>query len=205
MKLHPIQQRLLEILKRNDLEPITIRKIQEDLQVSSTSVVQHHIFQLEKKGYIRRNPSNPRDYQVLADNPDRQVTFLNLYGLAQCGPNGSLLDGDPVERVPISTRILGFNSSEAFLVKARGKSMAPKINDGDLVIAKKSSEAENGNIIICVNKGEALIKKIQKMTFSTGQRAINLISLNQDYSPFPADEEDFHIEGVVRGVLSYSI
>lgn len=204
MDLHPVQQKLLKLLKQNEFEPLTIRELQEELGVSSTSVVQHHIFQLEKKGYLRRNPSNPRDYQILADEPDKQVTYLNLYGLAQCGPNGSLLDGDPIDRIPISTRILGFSSSEAFLVKARGKSMLPKINDGDLVIAKRTNEATDNSIVVCVNKGEALIKKLQIMQFPNGQTAYNLISLNQDFQPFPASE-DFRIEGVVRGVLSYSI
>lgn len=204
MDIHPIQQKLLKLLKQNEFEPLTIRELQEELGVSSTSVVQHHIFQLEKKGYLRRNPSNPRDYQILADEPDKQVTYLNLYGLAQCGPNGSLLDGDPLDRVPISTRILGFSSSEAFLVKARGKSMLPKIHEGDLVIARKSSRADNGNIVVCVNKGEAIIKKLQIMEFSNGHKAYNLLSLNQDFQPFPASE-DFRIEGIVRGVLSYSV
>ncbi len=204
MKLHPIQEKLLLLLKQNEFEPLTIRELQEELGVSSTSIIQHHILQLEKKGYLRRNPSNPRDYQVLADTPDRQVTYLNLYGLAQCGPNGSILDGDPIDRIPISTRILGFSSSDAFLVKAKGKSMFPKINEGDLVIARKSTFADNGNIVVCVNNGEALIKKLQIMQFPNGQRAYNLISLNQDFHPFQASE-DFRIEGVVRGVLSYSV
>lgn len=204
MDLHPVQQKLLKLLKQNEFEPLTIRELQEELGVSSTSVVQHHIFQLEKKGYLRRNPSNPRDYQILADEPDKQVTFLNLYGLVQCGPNGSLLDGDPIDRVPISTRILGFSSSEAFLVKSRGKSMLPKIHEGDLVIARKSTVADNGNIVVCVNKGEALVKKLQIINFPNGQKAYNLISLNQDFAPFPASE-DFRIEGVVRGILSYSV
>jgi len=204
MDLHPVQKKLLKLLKQNEFEPLTIREMQEELSVSSTSVIQHHIFQLEKKGYLRRNPSNPRDYQILANDPDKQVTFLNLYGLAQCGPNGSLLDGDPIDRVPISTRILGFSSTEAFLVKARGKSMLPKINDGDLVIAKKVTEAADNSIVVCVNKGEALIKKIQKMTLSSEEKAYYLISLNHEFQPFVADD-DFRIEGVVRGVLSYSV
>lgn len=204
MKLHRTQQRLLELLKQNELEPLTIREIQEALGVSSTSVVQHHIFQLEKKGYLRRNPVNSRDYQILAESPEKQVTYLNLYGLAQCGPNGSILDGDPIDRIPISTRILGFPSSEAFLVKAKGKSMLPKIHEGDLVIARKTSIADSGSIVVCVNNGEALVKKLQIMEFPNRPRAFNLISLNQDFQPFPASE-DFRIEGIVRGVLSYAI
>ncbi len=204
LKLHPVQEKLLFLLKANYESPLTVRELQEELQISSPSVVQHHILQLEKKGYLRRNPTNPRDYQVLSDSPDKLVTYLNLYGMAQCGPNGSLLDGDPIERVPISTKILGFPSVEAFMVKARGDSMQPMIKEGDLVIVKKASDVNDSQIAVCVNNGEVLIKKIQKIKdVDTKRVRFNLISLNNDYSPFLASD-DFRIEGVVRSVLNYS-
>ena len=91
-RLHPTQKKLLVILKDNLDDPLTIREIQDILNISSTSVVAHHINQLEKKGYLKRNPNNPKDYQVLTDSPEKLITYLNLYGLANCGPKGSILD-----------------------------------------------------------------------------------------------------------------
>ncbi len=200
MKLHPTQQKLLTLLSENLTNPLTIRELQEELNLSSPSLVHHHIQQLEKKGYLRRNPANPQDYQVLTDTPERIISYLNLYGMAQCGPKGTILSGDPIERIPISTKILGFTSDKAFMVKARGNSMTPKINDGDLVIAKKANDAPNGSLVVCVNKGEALIKKIQKK-----DNYVMLISLNPQFEPFIANPDDFRIEGVVKGILSYKI
>jgi repressor LexA len=197
-KLHPTQKRLLELLKQNITEPLTIRELQSALGISSTSIVHHHMEQLEKKGYLRRNPVNPKDYQILANSPEKTITYINLYGLAQCGPKGSILDDNPLDRIPIASKILGFSSSEAFMVKAKGNSMTPKINDGDLVIAKKAHNADNGTIVVCVNKGEVLIKKIQK------GKEIILISTNSEYEPFVA-AKDFRIEGIVRGVYSYKM
>lgn len=199
MKLHPTQQKLLHLLSENITSPLTIRELQDELNLSTPSLVHHHIQQLEKKGYLRRNPSNPQDYQVLADTPEKKIAYLNLYGMAQCGPNGSILTGDPVERIPLSTQILGFSSDDAFMVKARGNSMAPKINDGDLVIAKKAIDAPNGTIVVCVNQGEALIKKLQKQNDK-----IILVSLNSAYDPFIASD-DFKVEGVVKSILSYQL
>jgi len=198
--LHKVQKQLLESLKKNIDDPLTIRELQEELGISSPSVVHHHIQQLEKKGYLRRNPSNPRDYQVLSDSPDKKVSYLNLYGLAQCGPAGSVLDGHPVDRVPISSKILGFSAADAFMVKARGDSMSPRINEGDLVIAKKTNTANNSDIVVCVNDRDALIKRIKKQ----GDNII-LTSINQKYDPFIASTDYFKIEGVVKSVLSYSI
>ncbi len=193
--LHPAQQKLLDLLAKHVDEPLTIRELQESIDASSTSVVVHHMIQLEKKGYLKKNPNDPRDYTVL-DGPEKQVAYLNMYGLAQCGPSGSFLDGTPVDKIPISTRLLTFPSSEGFLVKAKGDSMTPKINEGDVVIAQKSTIAVNGNMVVCVNSGEALIKKIQK----EGNNII-LSSLNPQYDPFMA-AKDFRIEGIVKGVVS---
>jgi repressor LexA len=155
--------------------------------------------QLEKNGYLKRNPYNPQDYQVLKDAPEKQITYLNLYGLAHCGPNGSVLDGNPVERIPISIRLISFPSAEAFMVKAKGDSMEPKINESDLVIARKTDDADSGSIVVCVNDGEALIKKIKK----EGRNVI-LISLNTKYQPFLA-ARNFKIEGEVRGIITNKI
>jgi len=197
-KLHKIQEKLLQILKKTITDPLTIREMQKELDISSPSVVYHHIQQLEKKGYLRRNPINPKDYQILADSPDKKITYLNLYGLATCGPKGSILDDTPIDRIPISSKILGFSSAEAFMVKAKGNSMMPKINDGDLVIAQKAKNAANGTVVVCVNNGEALIKKIQK------NKNIILVSANSSYEPFVA-ADDFRIEGIVKGVYTYHV
>lgn len=199
-QLHETQEKLLTLLKQHIDDPLTIRELQEELRLSSPSVVQHHIQQLEKKGYLRRNPSNPKDYQVLVGSPDKQIAYINLYGLAHCGPKGSVLDGNPIERIPIATKLLGFSSEEAFMVKAKGDSMEPNIRDGDLVIAKRSSDTESGSVVVCVNNGEVLIKKIQKEKGGI----ILLISLNHNHATFVADK-DFRIEGIVKGLFSNRI
>ena len=204
-KLHPTQQKLIDLLKMNIDDPLTIRELQDLLNISSTSLVHHHIGQLIDKGYLRRNPSNPQDYQVLSDSPEKSIAYLNIYGMAQCGPNGSILDGNPVDRIKISSKALGFPAAEAFAVKARGDSMTPKINAGDLVIAQKSNHPNDGDIVVCVNKGEALIKKLQKIVHGPSKgTTINLISLNEKHKPFVA-VEDFRVEGIVRGIFSYNV
>jgi repressor LexA len=136
-------------------------------------------------------------------SPEKQITYLNLYGLAHCGPNGSILDGNPIDRIPISTKLLSFPSSQAFMVKAAGDSMTPKISEGDFVIVKKTDDAENGSIVACVNDGEALIKKIGKEIEGKKKRII-LISFNPKYPPFLA-KDDFKIEGEVKGVITNKI
>ena len=195
-KLHPTQTKLLGLLKRNEIEPMTIRELQEELSLSSTSVVFHHLQQLEKKGMIKRNPSNPGDYQILSDQ-DKEIVYLNLYGLAECGPEGRILDGNPVDRIPLPIKILGIPGDKAFLVKANGDSMSPKINNGDLIVALRSNIANDGETVVCVNSGKALIKKIN---FSNDK--IFLCSFNESFDAFEADKENFFIEGIVKQVIN---
>ena len=148
--LNPTQQEILSLLIDNIGYPFTIREIQKDLELSSTSVVSFHLKQLEKKGYIKRNPLDPRDYQIYIDGPEKKIAYLNLYGLAQCGPKGLFLDDTPIDTIPISTKVLSFPSQEAFLVEAKGDSMNPKIQEGDYVIVRKTSEIDNGkNYCLC--------------------------------------------------------
>lgn len=198
-KIHPNQQALLKLLRDNVDDPLTIRELQETLQISSPSVVQHHIEQLEKKGFLKRNPSNPRDYQILSD-PEKPIVYLNLYGLAHCGPKGLILDGNPIDRIPIASRLINFAVDEAFLVEAKGDSMEPKIKAGDLIIAQRKRVANNGDMIVCVNKSEALIK-----TYHKHKDGIILQSENRiKYPPFLADKNNFHIEGIVKGIIHYN-
>ena len=197
-ELHPVQKRLLELLKRSIDDPLTVRELQSELDVSSPSVVQHHIRQLEKYGFLHRNPGNPHDYKIVADDPEKRITYLNLYGLARCGPDGSILDGNPIDRIPIASRLLGFQSKDAFMVRASGDSMSPKINDKDLVIVKKARTWVDGNIVVAVNDSVAVIKKVNREG-----NAFILRSINEKYHPFIA-APDFRVEGVVRSIISYT-
>lgn len=166
---------------------------------SSTSVVVHHLQQLERKGYIKRNPYNPRDFQLLAGGPEPSVALLNVYGLASCEPGGSILDGNPIDRIAIGARLLNFPASEAFMVRAKGRSMEPKIHEGDLVIARRGSHDVDGKICVCVNNEQSLIKRI-RLDGST----VILESMNKDFKPIIASE-DFRVEGVVRNIISGKI
>ena len=197
-KLHTNQEKLIHILRENIDNPLTMIELMEELDVASTSVVHHHIVQLEKKGYLKRNPSNPRDYQLLED-PEKPITYINQYGLAECGPNGSILDGNPIDRIPIASKLLKFPTEEAFMVIAKGDSMEPEISQGDYIIAQKQSFAYNGEIIVCINDEKAIIK-----SYSKNGDTIILHSLNSfKHQPFIASN-DFRIEGIVRNIIKYS-
>ena len=198
MDLHKKQLELLRLLSKNIESPLTIRKLQTLLNLSSPSLVHHHIKQLEKKKYIRRNPNNPKDYKILND-PEKLIRFVNLYGMARCGPDGTLLSGDPIDRIQISPKMISFNIEDAFLVEASGDSMEPYIHQGDFVIAKMQNSADNGEIVVCTLDDKVMIKKIYK-------HKRLLISTNTKIDPIIIEQGAyFNIEGVVKGIICHHI
>lgn len=78
-------------------------------------------------------------------------------------------------------------TGEFFALQIRGRSMEPRMLEGDVVIVRKQDDVESGDIaIVLVNGDEATVKKIKKM--STG---ITLIATNTSvYEPhFYSNEE----------------
>lgn len=198
-KLHPTQILLLDLLSRHADDPLTIRELQSSVQASSPSVIAHHLTQLEKKGYLKRNPYNPKDYQVCSSGPESDIALINLYGMASCGPSGSMLDGNPLDRISISSRLLSFPASDAFMVRAKGRSMEPKINAGDLVIAQRGRPIEDGKTFVCVNGDDCLIKVVRVVSGK-----FLLESLNREFAPILVDPPSLRVEGLVRNVISGS-
>jgi repressor LexA len=193
--LHPTQQKLYELLAENEAadEPLTLQKMGEELGVGSLNTVVHHLKQLERKGYIRRDTAGR--IETLA-RPLRDIVYLNLYGLAGCGPDGFINEDRVEERIPFPAKQLRI-SPNAFLVRAKNDSMEPMIHSDDLVVIEPG-EVLNGDVALVVQKDEAKLKRY----FRLGEEVI-LQSLNPKYSPSISslEDEDVRPVGVVRGVV----
>ena len=196
--LHSKQTELLEILKTNISDPLTMEELADRLNVASKSVVFHHIKQLEKKGYLKRNPANPRDYIILKD-PERNVIYLKMYGMAKCGPEGTILDGQPTRIVPVDPSMIYFPACKGFMVEAKGDSMEQLISPKDWLIVEQNHQPKNKDVIVCVNNGEVLVKR-----FTQDGENVILQSENPKYMPIVADKTSFHVEGIVRSIIKRS-
>lgn len=192
--LHPSQQYLYELLldQNESEETLTLEGMRDQLGVGSINTVVHHLKQLEKKGYIRRN-SDYGKIEVLPA-PVRDIAYLNLYGTVGCSPTGFFNDDNVVERIPFPIKQLRFNAN-SFLVEARGNSMEPLIHDKDLVLVDRSP-VSSGDTAVVVHGDEAKLKKIYKE-----KGYIILQSLNSKYEPVVVKPEDIRPVGVIRGVV----
>nr|DAE13951.1 MAG TPA: Repressor protein CI [Siphoviridae sp. ctxrg1] len=85
------------------------------------------------------------------------------------------------------------NQGEFFGLRIKGDSMKPDINDGDTVIVRQQSTANNGDVVIAlVNGDDATCKKFEKL-----DNGIMLISNNSEYSPMYFSNEEVTTKPVV--------
>lgn len=78
------------------------------------------------------------------------------------------------------------SNGEYFALKISGNSMEPKISNGDVVIVRKQSDADDGDLVIAmVNGDDAVCKRLKK--YSDG---IALISNNPAYEPMYFSNKD---------------
>ena len=73
-----------------------------------------------------------------------------------------------------------------FGLQIKGDSMEPKISNGDIVIVRKQSDADDGDLVIAlVNGNDAVCKRLKK--YSEG---IALLSTNPSYEPMYFNEKE---------------
>lgn len=123
------QQQILEYMKAEVREkgyPPSVREICEAVGLKSTSTVHGHLARLEKKGYIRRDPTKPRAIEILDEaphNPD-----LPTRELVQVPIVGNITAGTPILAVeniedtfPVPVDYV--HNDTVFMLKVRGDSM----------------------------------------------------------------------------------
>ena len=85
--------------------------------------------------------------------------------------------GNIIDEVCVSSTFMGANDIFALLVN--GRSMEPRIMNGDIVIVRKQDDAETGEIVVVmVNGNDATCKRLKKL-----DNGIMLISINPECDP----------------------
>ncbi len=147
--------------------PPTVREIGEAVHLSSTSTVHGHISRLQRKGFIIKDPSKPRALEVT----DAGLEELGITPKQKQIPLlGTVTAGEPILAVEEATDYfplpseLSHSDAPLFALEIRGESMINAgIFNGDYVIVKKQSTADNGDIVIAMtDQNEATCKRFYK-------------------------------------------
>ncbi|MBA4495053.1 transcriptional repressor LexA [Paenactinomyces guangxiensis] len=169
-KLSPRQQSILEYIQKEVQEkgyPPSVREIGEAVGLASSSTVHGHLARLEKKGYLRRDPTKPRAIELLKrdDIPKKIQIDTVMVPLV-----GKVTAGEPITAVeniedyyPLPRRIVG-DDQTVFLLSVQGDSMINAgILDGDYVVVRQQRTAENGDIVVAMTpEEEATVKRFFK-------------------------------------------
>ncbi|MFA5524689.1 MAG: transcriptional repressor LexA [Tissierellales bacterium] len=167
--LSSIQLKILEFIKKEIFSkgyPPAVREICKAVELKSTSTVHAHLEKLEKKGYIRRDPTKPRAIEILnkSDNviafPRREIVNVPIVGKVTAGePILAVENIEDTFPLPIDF----IENDSVFMLKVRGESMINAgILDGDLVLIKQQNTANNGDIVVALLEEEATIKRFFK-------------------------------------------
>ena len=77
------------------------------------------------------------------------------------------------------------HDSSAFALEVKGNSMAPKIEDGDIIVVSPKVEARSGDICVVRVSDEDTVKRIK-----IDEQLVYLIPLNPDYEPMAVKKRD---------------
>jgi repressor LexA len=223
--LTPRQKKILETIQRSisaNGYPPSMREIGDTVGLASLSSVTHQLIQLEKLGYIRRDPKRPRAMEILipltldqgkveiagVDEPGslRSTKGTPVADLASAADTamvplvGRIAAGGPIladqsveDVVPLPRQLVGHG--ELFMLRVSGDSMIDAaICDGDWVVVRRQQSALNGEIVAALLDDEATVKTFRQRDGHTW-----LLPQNTRYEPILGDHAT--IMGKVVSVL----
>lgn len=166
------QQLILDFIKKEVREkgyPPSVREIGQAVGLASSSTVHGHLSRLEKKGYIRRDPTKPRAIEILDENvkPGHQpepvpTTYVPVIGKVTAGSPITAVENIE-EYFPLPEKFVA-KGDEVFMLIVEGDSMIEAgIHDKDYVIVRKQNYATNGDIVVALTEdNEATVKRFYK-------------------------------------------
>lgn len=160
------QQEILDYIKNEILNrgfPPAVREICEAVHLKSTSSVHSHLEALEKNGYIRRDATKPRAIEIIDDQFNlvrREVVNVPLVGTVAAGQ--PILAVENIEAYfPVPAEFMP--NAQSFMLRVKGDSMINAgIFDGDQVLVKQQSSAENGDMVVALVEDSATVKTFYK-------------------------------------------
>ena len=207
-----------ERIRKNGISP-SFEEMKDALNLKSKSGIHRLILALEERGFIRRLPhraralevikilksnvSNKNDNvkQIFSTNNQESMKYSGLIG--QVPLLGKIAAGAPIEAISDASQRISvppsmMTSGQHFALEVKGESMIEVgINDGDVVIIKEQSEANNGDIVVAlINNEEATLKRL----FKKGN-FVELKAANKNFRSQIYDSTNVVIQGRLVGLL----
>jgi repressor LexA len=208
-KLSQRQEQILkyiqDFIQKNGISP-SIRDIQTNLKISSTSVVAYNLRALEEKGKldregkISRGIRLPMSTMAQGGNGGFQVPLLGTITAGSPLPNPEDTSMTDKEMVDVPPEVAPAEKlKDVYALKVRGYSMIDAlIDDGDIVLLRHQQTAEDGQTVAVMLMDEQAVTL--KKFYHEGGR-VRLQPANTTMDPIYTTPENVSIQGRVVGVL----
>lgn len=125
------------------------------------------------------------------------VKIPSLIHSFPCGA-GSPIDDSSIEFFEVPTEFVK-NIENPYIIEARGDSMSPFINNGDLLIVDNSKEAAHEDTVVARLNGDFLVKILKRQNGKLWLQPAN----DMNYKSIEIkQEDDFLVIGVVKWIIS---
>lgn len=175
--------------------PPTLREIGEKFGIRSTNGVEGHLAALERLGLINRERGKSRGISL--QSGVRSASAIPVLGKVAAGM--PVLSPENREgEIVVDLSIFSLRSSQnLFALKVKGESMInAHIMDGDILLVRAQSVAQNGDIVVALTDGEATVKR-----FYAEKNRVRLQPENSFMKPLYVERGEFRIVGKAVGVL----
>jgi len=168
------QEEILEFINaftREQGYPPSVREIAAGVGLKSSGSVHYHLDELRRQGRIGMEPSKGRTIRFPQHTEPAPVR-IPLVGVVTAG--------QPILAVEnLEGYVPWEGDANCFALRVRGDSMmGAGILDGDLVIVRPQSTAENGQIVVALLEDEATVKRLSRK-----DGRVWLLPENEDFSP----------------------
>lgn len=190
------QQKTYEYIKQYIAErgySPTTAEIAGGIGISSRGVVYRYLKSLVEANKISLTPNRHRNIELIADEslPEYEIPL-----------KGTIAAGAPIEAIEQQDTISlkqYFNGDSNYALVVRGDSMIDEgIVENDIVICRRSSTADNGDIVVAlIDNQEATLKRWQRVEGGD----IKLIPANKNLTAKTYPEERITVQGIFIGLL----
>lgn len=194
-KLTARQSQVLDLI-RDHIEqtgfPPTRADIAREFGFRSANAAEEHLRALARKGAIEMVAGTSRGIRLL----DQQGIPI----VGQVAAGHPILAAEQIEDY-CDIAASFFHPRADFLLKVKGMSMRDAgILDGDLLAVHKTSEANNGQIVVARLDDEVTVKRLKR---TRSRNHIVLMPENPDFEPIEVDlkEQPCTIEGISVGII----
>lgn len=193
---------ICEYTRNNGYAP-TQREIKDHFGFKSFGSVQAYLKYLVSAGYLETDWNARRGITLAAEEPAKASKAIAA-DVEEIPWLGNVAAGIPIEAIenPSETiqvpRSMVSKGGNYFALSVQGDSMIEAgILEGDVIVCRHQTNADNGQVIVAVVDGEATVKTLNKQ-----KKGIELIPANSRMRPFMIEpDQDFRIAGILVGLM----